>query len=197
VIARGGAILLVCLVCALGACKAGPLGRAADAGAETADAGRPLGGEPAALVVDASSPPDDTVLPSTGDELVGRAGHLLEAISRDDATLANDILFPRDGWLLTREALDPGKDWESRVATPFRKGVHSLWRQHRAIEHAQVVSMVLGGAIRQTTPRKHGWKKPLWTASDSRLTFVADGRTRVVTIHEMVAWRGAWYVTRL
>ncbi|MGA7120118.1 MAG: hypothetical protein WBY94_08475 [Polyangiaceae bacterium] len=192
-IARGGAILLVC---AFGACKAGPLGRTADAGAEIADAGLPSR-EPAALVVDASSPPDDTVLPSTSDELVGRAGHLLEAISRDDATLANDILFPRDGWLLTREALDPGKDWESHVATPFRKGVHSLWRQHHAIDHAQVVSLVLGGAIRQTTPRKHGWKKPLWTASDSRLTFVANGRTRVVTIHEMVAWRGAWYVTRL
>jgi hypothetical protein len=128
---------------------------------------------------------------------VARAGHLLEAISQDDPTLAGDILFPRDGWLSTRDAPDPGKNWEGHVASPFRRRLHTLWRQHKDLEHAQVVSLVLGGAIRQTAPRRHAWKKPMWTANDSRLTFVTDGRTRVISIHEMVAWRGAWYVTRL
>jgi hypothetical protein len=32
---------------------------------------------------------------------------------------------------------------------------------------------------------------------DSRLTFVVDGRTKTLTIREMTAWRGAWYITRL
>ena len=186
----------VLLVCAFEGCKVGPPSGGADSGAQAADAGADRR-EPAVLGVDASPPPDDAVLPPTSDELMGRAGHLLEAFSQDDATLAGDILFPRDGWLLTRDAPDPGKDWESRVAAPFRRRVHALWRQHHELNHAQVVSLVLGGAIRQTTPRHRGWKKGLWTASDSRLTFVADGRTRVVTIHEMAAWRGAWYVTRL
>lgn len=151
----------------------------------------------AAVGIDASPPPDDAILPASGDELMARAGHLLEAISQDDATLAGDILFPRDGWLATREASDPGKEWDSRVASPFRRAVHTLSRQHHDSIHAQVVSLVLGGAIKQTTPRRHGWKKALWTVGGSRLTFVADGHTRVVSIHEMVAWRGAWYVTRL
>jgi hypothetical protein len=29
------------------------------------------------------------------------------------------------------------------------------------------------------------------------LTFVVDGRTHAMSIREMTAWRGAWYVTRL
>jgi hypothetical protein len=32
---------------------------------------------------------------------------------------------------------------------------------------------------------------------ESRLTFVVDGHTRSLSIREMTAWRGAWYVTRL
>ncbi len=184
------------VACALGGCKAGPVSRGADSGAKP-DANADVG-EAAAPAVDAAPlPPDDSVLPPTGDELTARAGHLLEAISQDDATLAGDILFPRDGWLATHDTPDPGKDWESHVATPFRRTVHALSRQQRDRSHTQGVSLVLGGAIRQTTPRRHGWKKALWTVSGSRLTFIADGRTRVVTIHEMVAWRGAWYVTRL
>lgn len=153
------------------------------------------GGPP--LLADASAPPDDAVLPEPSEELKVRARHLLEAIESDDATLAGDILFPRDGWLATRDAPDPGKDWETHVATPFRKAVHRLSRRERDLHHVQAVSLELGGEIEQTMPRRHGWKKALWTVSGSRLTFVTEGHTRTVPIREMVAWRGAWYVTRL
>jgi len=30
----------------------------------------------------------------------------------------------------------------------------------------------------------------------SRLTFLVAGHTRTLSIREMTAWRGAWYVTR-
>jgi hypothetical protein len=49
----------------------------------------------------------------------------------------------------------------------------------------------------QIVPKKHGWKKPLWRVKHSKLTFVIEGKTHRVDIGEMVAWRGAWYVTRL
>jgi hypothetical protein len=184
------------VVCMLGGCKAGPHAQGPDAGTQAPDAG-PEVHAASAPHPDASPPPDDTILPETGDELRARAGHLLEAIAQDDATLAGDILFPRNGWLASRDAPDPGKDWDSRLATPFRRAVHALSRRHRDLSHAQVVSIELGGAITQTTPRRRGWKKALWTVSGSRLTFLAEGHTRVVSIREMVAWRGAWYVTRL
>jgi hypothetical protein len=166
---------------------------AVDADAVARDAGPPV-------VVDAAPPPDDGMLPPPSEELVVRARHLLEAIARDDASLAGDILFPRDGWVATRDAADPGKDWDARAAAPFRRAVHALSRRHRgldSLDHAQVVSLELGGALVQATPRKHAWKRPLWTVAGSRLTFVVDGHTRTLPIREMVAWRGAWYVTRL
>ncbi len=134
--------------------------------------------------------------PAASEELVGRARHLLEAIARDDGTLANDILFPRDGWVATRDSQDPGKDWDSHAAEPFRRAVHVLAHRHRDLGHAEVVSLELGQALVQSTPRRHGWKVPLWTVAGSHLTFVVDGHTRVLPIREMAAWRGAWYVTR-
>jgi hypothetical protein len=145
-----------------------------------------------------ASPPQDDVLPSTeSDELPARARHLLEAIAKDNADLATDMLFPRDAWLASRDVSDPGKEWSKRVANPFRRGVHALARRSSNLDRAQFVSFDLGRAISQETPRRHAWKKPLWTVRESRLTFVIDGRTRTIRVREMVAWRGAWYVTHL
>jgi len=143
------------------------------------------------------APADDAIPPMPSDELSARSRHLLEAIARDDATLAADILFPRDGWFATRDATDPGREWEKRAAGPFRRAVHALSRRRKDVGSAQFVSFELGHSMTQHAPQRHGWKKPLWTVTGSRMTFVVDGRTRTLSVHEMTAWRGAWYVTRL
>jgi hypothetical protein len=204
----------VALVAMLGACKsgraaagapeAGAAGATSEAGTVLASAGKTEVAAPAASAglaapagSAAASPPDDAAPPVAGGELTGRVRHLLEAIGRDDATLAADILFPRDGWMATRDANDPGKDWDRHVAAPFRKGLHALGRRHPGLDHAQLASIDLGASVTQTTPRRRGWKKALWTVQGSRVTFVVDGRTRTLAIREMTAWRGAWYVTRL
>ncbi len=184
-------------ICILSGCKTATHSAEAEVTAGALDAGSGGRARATAIAVDASPAPDDTVLPAANPELVTRARHLLEAIAQDDATLAGDILFPRDGWLATRDVEDPGKDWDRHVATPFRRQMHTLSRRHRDLSRAQVVSLELGGAVTQTSMRHRGWRKGLWTVSDSRLTFVADGHTQVLSIREMVAWRGAWYVTRL
>jgi hypothetical protein len=181
------------LVLAPAGCRKGHFGLgAADSGADAGDAG-----DADAAAPDAAPPPDDTIPQPSPDDLSNRARHLLEAIGRDDAQLATDIMFPRDGWIAARDASDPGKDWEKRLLGPFRRGVHALSRRHPDYDHAQSVSLELGHAMVQQTIRRHGWKRPLWTVRDSRLTFVVDGRTRTLTIREMTAWRGAWYVTRI
>jgi hypothetical protein len=184
--------------CALASCGARtPPGHQTESGAGPSDAA-PDGHEAGApTALDAAPPRDDAILPRSNDELVVRARHLMEAIAQDDVTLASDIIFPRDAWLATRDAADPGKDWDVHVATPFRKAVHVLSRRERHLNQFQVVSIELGGAMEQVEPRRHGWKKPLWLLSGSRLTFVVDGHTRTLPIREMVAWRGDWYVTRL
>lgn len=150
------------------------------------------------IVLDAGGPPpDDSIPPTASDELTARARHLLEAIGKGDAVLGSDIIFPRDGWVALREEADPGRDWSKRVDVPFQRSVQALARRHRELDRAQFVSIDLGHAVVQATPRHHGWKKPLWTVHGSRLTYSVDGHTRAVEIREMTAWRGAWYVTRL
>jgi hypothetical protein len=166
-----------------------------DAGLGDAEAGAKAVAD-AATIVEAG-PPDDAIPPSSSDELTVRARHLLEAIDKDQADLANDILFPRDAWLALRDAEDLGKDWDTHVATPFRKGVHALSRHHHDLGRAQFASLEVGHAVAQATTRRHGWKKALWVVHGSRLSFVVDGRTHTLPIREMTAWRGAWYVTRL
>ena len=194
---KPGRAWLVLVVALGGGCRA-LHGGADDAGALDGAVDGPLDGAAArAAAASEAGPPDDEMPPTSSDELTTRAKHLLEAIAADDAELAGDIRFPREGWLATRDAADAGKDWDKRMAGPFRKSIHILSRRHKDLDRAQFVSMELGHSITQVTTRKHGWKKALWTVHGSRITFVVDGRTRTLNIPEMTGWRGAWYVTRL
>jgi hypothetical protein len=190
-------LAVLCAAAALSAaCKSRHPGEA-DAGGGDLAADLHEGGL-ARTVADAAPPPADDAIPATSsDELTVRARHLLEAIAKDDADLAIDILFPRDAWLATRDAADPGKEWEKRVTLPFRNAVHSVSRKHKDLVGAHFASLELGRAVVQVIPRHHSWKKALWSVSGARLTFVVDGHTRTLPIREMTAWRGAWYVSRL
>jgi hypothetical protein len=189
------------VACAVAGCKhASSGGTAADAA--LVDAGGDAGEAGAAPSSSASlglggAPPDDAIPATSSDDLTARARHLFEALGKDDPDLAGDIVFPRDAWLGTRDAEEPGKDWDKRVESPFRKSIHALSRRHEGLARAQFVSIELGHAVVQATPRRHGWKKALWSVHGSQLTYVVDGHTRTLSIREMTAWRGAWYVTRL
>jgi hypothetical protein len=141
--------------------------------------------------------PADDQLPTSTEGMDLRARHLLEAIAADNAVLANDMVFPRDAWIATRDASDPGKDWDHRVATPFRKAIHVLSRHNNALARAQSVTLELGTAVSQDSPRPHGWRKSLWAVHGSRITFVVDGQARSLPVRELTAWRGQWYVTLL
>jgi hypothetical protein len=188
---RSALALAMLAVCA---CRKPAEGTSADVA--VAEAGRDAA-EVATRPGAEAGPADDEMPPGGGDELTERARHLLEAIAKDESDLATDILFPRDGWLATRDVDDPGKDWEKRVNVPFRKALHRQSRRQKGLDRAQFVSFDPGHAIVQATPKRHGWKKPLWMLLGARVSFVVDGRTRTMSIREMTAWRGAWYVTRL
>jgi hypothetical protein len=189
---------LVAASWALAGCRGTHRGASlADAGSPTDAAADAKAGPIEAAAGDPTAPADDAIPTMPSEELTARSRHLLEAIAKDDASLAGDILFPRDGWLATRDAADPGHEWEKRAAGPFRRAVHALSRRRKDVAGAQFVSFELGHSMTQLSPQHHGWKKALWTVTGSRMTFVVDGRTRTLSVHEMTAWRGAWYVTRL
>lgn len=187
--------MLICLLCACDRSHSHPTA----ATSEVKDGG--VGDAASALRSDAQPeppppPPDDNVAPPSSDELTSRARHLLEAIGKDDASLAVDIVFPRDGWLSLRDAKDPGKDWDRRVSSPFRAAIHRLSR-NRDLGSAEFESIELGRPTLQLATRRHGWKQPVWVVHGSRLTLVVGGHAKSLSIREMTAWRGAWYVTRL
>lgn len=189
----GPLALIACAVTSPVGCK-GLRGSPADAGPEGAADVRDASAEAGAAD---AAPVDDSIPPTSSEELTVRARHLLEAIAQDNGDLASDILFPRDGWIATRDAADAGKEWEKRVNHPFRRTLHLMSRRHKELDRAQFASLELGHSMTQATVKKRGWQKPLWIVTGSRITFVVDGRTRTLPVREMTAWRGAWYVTRL
>jgi hypothetical protein len=166
--------------------EAGALARAREGGVE--------GG--AAAAVD-SGVDDLAQPPAVNEELLGRMRHLLEGIAQNNADLAGDIVFPRDGYIASRDTVDPQKAWEKRVSGLFKRSVERTRKRNKGIENAKFTSFELGHAIAQITPKKHDFKKPLWRVKHSKLSFTIDGKVRHLDIAEMTAWRGAWYVTRL
>lgn len=156
-------------------------GRAADAG--LADSGLSL---------------DDLAIPQPStEELSMRMRHLLEAVSQNEPELASDVLFPRNAFMATHDSTDPQLAWEKSLSGAFRKAVERNHKRTKGIEKARFVSFELGHTIVQSAPKKHEWKRPLWTAKHSKLSFTIEGKPRHFDIKELTAWRGAWYVTRL
>ncbi len=152
----------------------------------------------AAVEAEASAPLDEAAMPASGgEELSNRMKHLLEAIAQNNPDLANDVLFPREGYTSAKDLPDPAKAWEKRVQALFKRSVERSHKRIKGVANAKFVSFELGKSVVQLSPKKKDFKKPLWRVKHSKLTYSIDGKTHHITIAEMTAWRGAWYVTRL
>src|SRR5580658_1845000 len=173
-----------------------PRGGARDAGASHpsdsgADVDAAEAGAPDSGLVKEALPP----FPS--DDLTSRGRHLLEAIAKDDPSLATDIVFPRDAYIEAKDVADPGKQWDDKVMGAFQKHVHALHRRTKGIEHAQFTSLELGQPISQVVPKRHDMNLTLWRVPHSRLSFTIDGKPMRAEMGELMSWRGAWYVLDL
>jgi hypothetical protein len=141
---------------------------------------------------------DDAAMPGgLSPDLEARMRHLLEAIAQNNPDLAGDALFPRDGFVATKDAADPQKLWDRRVSSSYRRSIERMHKHLKGAEHAKFVSFELGRGVTQITPKKKDFKKPLWRVKHSKIAFTVDGKARHLDIAEMTAWRGAWYITRL
>ncbi len=130
-------------------------------------------------------------------DLDTRAKHLLEALAQNDASLAADIVLPREAFISARDAQDPASLYESKFKTSLASHIARIHRHEKGIENAVFVSFDLGQSTSRVVPHKHEWKEPLWRATRSTLTFTIDGRVHRIEIAEMIAWRGNWYVAKL
>ncbi|MBK6460438.1 MAG: hypothetical protein IPF92_05440 [Myxococcales bacterium] len=140
---------------------------------------------------------DDDAFPASDEELELRMRHLLEAVAAGDPALAPDVLYPRDAWVRSRDASDPGKAWDHSVKPSFLRDVAKLHKRAKGIERARFVSFDLGRAVAHVPAKPRDLKRPLWRVKRSRITYTIDDKTKHLDIAEMTAFRGAWYVTRL
>ena len=152
-----------------------------------------------AAAADDAGAVDESAMPATtvSDDLQQRMRHLFEAITQDNADLATDALFPRDGYIAARDTADPQTAWDRKVSGAFHRAVERTHKRMKGIEHGKFLSFELGHAMQQVAPKKKDFKKPLWRVKHSKLSFTIDGKTRHLDIAEMTAWRGNWYITRL
>ena len=186
-------VLAACVFLAISACT----DKSPPGGADAGDGGPRVrdGGVDAAA---ADSGVDDLALPPPiNEELLARMRHLLEGIVQNNPDLAGDVVFPRDGYISSRDTVDPQKAWEKRVSGLFKRHVERTHKRTKGIETAKFSAFELGHAIQQVAPKKHDFKRALWRVKHSKLSFTIDGKLHHVDIAEMTAWRGAWYVTRL
>ena len=162
---------------------------------DAADASAPLS------IKDAASDAavfDDTAMPAmSGEDLDARMRHLLEAISQSNPDLGTDALFPRDAYAASHDSKDALLEWEKRVSSPFRRSVERLHKKLRGVDRAKFVSFEPGRTVSQVATKRRSFTKPLWRVKHSKLTFAIDGKQHHIDIAEMIAWRGAWYVTKL
>lgn len=157
------------------------------------------GGDGGLARADAGASADDGAMPTTAsnEELTARMRHFVEAIAQNNPDLAGDVLFPRDAYVQVKDLEDPQKGWEKKVAGPFRRAVGKTHKRTHGAEGAKFVSFELGKAPEQVAAKRKDLKKPLYRVKHSRLTFSIEGKSHTVTIAEMTAWRGAWYVTKV
>jgi len=141
---------------------------------------------------------DDDAFPSAADgELELRMKHLLEAIAAGDTALAPDLLYPRDAWVRSHDATDPGKAWDHKIKPAFLRDIAKLHKRTKGIERAKFVSFELGHGITHVQVKARDLKKPVWRVRHSKLTYSIDDKTKRLDIAEMTSFRGAWYVTKL
>lgn len=137
--------------------------------------------------------------PPTSEELTRRMKHLVEAIAQNDVALAADVFYPRDAYIETFDVRtpDPGKHYDTKVKGAIAKQVAAVHRRTRGVAGAQLKSFDLGAQISRVEPKARAMRVPTWRARHAKLTYLANGETHQLDIAELVAWRGAWYVTRL
>jgi hypothetical protein len=161
-----------------------------DSGADAGDAGP-------SPDVDAGLAAEDALPSSIAPDLADRSKHLVEAIAHDDPTLAQDFVFPRDGYAASHDRSDASSLWDKKVLALFAHDVHTLHKKMKNSSHAGFLSFDLGHEVQQITPKPKDFNRPLWRVKHSKITVSIDGKTDRIDITEMMGWRGAWYVTRL
>lgn len=156
-----------------------------------ADASATASSNDAATLVD-----DETAVPMTSEELVTRSKHLVEAVAGDNPELAIDFLLSKDAYAQFYAEKDATRAWERHVKRAFQRAIRKLHRRRNS-ETAKFTRFELGTRLVKSSVGRGKSKRHVWHSRGSRIYYSIDGRELHISIREMIAWRGAWYIARL
>jgi hypothetical protein len=174
------------------------------------DAGLDAGPDASPSLAASKPPPlfdaDGRLLPQTDEEPSAtspwfKAGidALFRAIQRDDPALAEPFFFPKEAYGVVKDVQDPGRDWERRLLSHFRRDVHDYHAKLGAdAADAELVGIELALANKRwMKPRSEGNRIGYYRVTHSKLRYRSRGRERALEVTSFISWRGEWYLVHL
>lgn len=125
---------------------------------------------------------------------------LVQAIVRDEPSLARPVFFPVVAYEQVKAVAKPARDWQYRLVRTFESDIHEY---HRALGPNPAQARWVGIDVPEPSAR---WMKPgsegnrlgYFRVLRSRLRILkADGKERAFEVTSMISWRGEWYVVHL
>jgi hypothetical protein len=134
--------------------------------------------------------------PLTSADLEERAGHLLEAIVKNEPSIADDFFFPKAPFLPLKDVADPGRYFDQLLAT-YHRDVTALRGERKDWSGATFVSFELGTPPTWVAPGKEYNKIGYFRTFGGKLRYRVGDKTQEMKVSTIISWGGRWYVTHL
>lgn len=168
---------------------------ATEAPSATATAAEDAGAPPAPKEAE-YDPKNKAKPPVDSEELQARARALFDAVVQNNASLGEDLWFPREPFLILKDIKDPGKYWD-QLHRAFVKDVEKLHKKRKSWEGAEFVKFEPGSAPKWVKPGEEGNKIGYYRTVKGNLVYKAEGKAHKLEVRVMISWQNRWYITHL
>lgn len=121
---------------------------------------------------------------------------MLDAIVRDDPTIADDFFFPREPFIPLKDVADAGRYFDQLLAQ-YHRDIHRLHSERKSWDGATFLSFTVGTTPRWVKPGEEWNKIGYYRTFHGQLRYEIDGKPRAIDVHTIITWQGLLYVTHL
>lgn len=134
--------------------------------------------------------------PIDSEELQSRARALFDAIVQNNPSLAEDLWFPRDPFLILKDIKDPGKYWDQLHRT-YAKDIDKLHKKRKSWQGAEFEKFEPGSPPKWVKPGDEGNKIGYFRTVKGNLVYKMEGKSHKIEVRVMISWQKRWYITHL
>ncbi|MET0591102.1 MAG: hypothetical protein ABW133_00280 [Polyangiaceae bacterium] len=134
--------------------------------------------------------------PASSEDLQERAAHLIDAIAKNDASLADDFFFPKAPFIPLKDVAEPGRYFDQLLAT-YHRDIATLRGERKDWTGATFVSFELGTPPTWVAPGKEYNKIGYYRTFGGKLRYRVGDKNKEMTVSTIISWDGRWYVTHL